>query len=256
MTVRPILFVFAFLGTHLPQAAGNPRPASNAQGQALAAELRLARPTENLEVKGLLKIRDADGKRSKVPFHYRFINGEKGWENIYETEAGGQAPSERLVVLHQEDRPNRYLHSRPGNTHNPPADAAALSGDKAMIPFAKSDFWLADLGLEFLHWPEQRLVEDARIKMRKGRPCKVLESINPRPDAAGYTRVRSWIDAEKRQPILAEAYGPDNKLIKEFEIGSVTKVNGQWELKNMEMRNTRADSQTVLEFKYDQKAAE
>jgi hypothetical protein len=125
-----------------------------------------------------------------------------------------------------------------------------------MVPFANSDFWLADLGLEFLHWPEQRIVQEARIKMRKGRPCKVLESINPRPGAAGYTRVRSWIDAEKMQPILAEAYAPDNTLIKEFEIGSVTKVNGHWELKNMEMRNAKTDTQTVLEFKYEQKASE
>ena len=61
---------------------------------------------------------------------------------------------------------------------------------------------------------------------------------------------------EKRQPILAQAYGPDNKLIKEFEIGSVMKVNGQWELKNMEMRNSRTDSATVLEFSYEQRASE
>src|SRR5947207_4539217 len=115
---------------------------------------------------------------------------------------------------------------------------------------------MTDLGLESLHWPEQRIVEEAKIRMRKGRPCKVLESINPRPGALGYTRVRSWIDAEKRQPILAEAYGPDNKLMKAFEIGSVTKVNGRWELKNMEMRNARTDSLTVLEFKYEQKTSE
>ena len=80
-----------------------------------------------------------------------------------------------------------------------------------------------------------------------------LESINPRPGAAGYTRVRSWIDAEKRQPILAEAYGPDGTLFKEFEIGSVTKVHGHWELENMEMRNAKTDTRTVLEFKYEQK---
>ena len=125
-----------------------------------------------------------------------------------------------------------------------------------MIPFAHSDFWLADLGLEFLHWPEQRIVEEAKIRMRKGRPCKVLESVNPRRGAAGYTRVRSWIDAKTGKPILAEAYGPDNKLLKEFEVGSVAKVHGKWELKNMEMRDAKTDSQTVLEFQYEQNATE
>ena len=247
---------FVLMGSLLAQSANTPSPTSNAEGQALAAELRLARPMESLEVNGLLKIRDADGRRAKVPFRYRFVSGEKCWKNIYETEATGLIRAEQLMVVHTEQQPNRYLYSPGTGTTESLAHAVALMGDQSMVPFASSDFWLADLGLEFLHWPEQRIVQEAKIKMRKGRPCKVLESINPRPGAAGYTRVRSWIDAEKMQPILAEAYAPDNTLIKEFEIGSVTKVNGHWELKNMEMRNAKTDTQTVLEFKYEQKASE
>ena len=72
-------------------------------------------------------------------------------------------------------------------------------------------------------------------------------------DAAGYTRLRSWIDAESGGVILARAYGPDNRLMKEFEVGGLTKVNGKWELKDMEMRDARTDSQTILEFKYQQR---
>ena len=255
---RMVLMIWAsaWLVSHPANAANRQGQSSNAEGQALAAELRSARPTENLQIRGVLKIRDADGKRTTVPVRYRFNSSKQSWQNIYETEAIGSVPAEKLVVLHTEDQPNRYLYSRADGNHNPPAAPFALSGDKAMVPFGNSDFWLADLGLEFLHWPEQRIVEEAKIKMRKGRSCKVLESTNPRPGATGYTRVRSWIDVEKRQPILAQAYGPDNKLIKEFEIGSVMKVNGQWELKNMEMRNSRTDSATVLEFSYEQRASE
>jgi hypothetical protein len=244
--------VVAVFGICADRAATKPAAASDEEGQKLAAELRLLRPSDDLAVQGLLKIRDADGKRANIPFRYRFISGEKTWQNVYETEGAGRVAGETLKVIHTEGKPNRYLFSRQSN--GPVAEPVA--GDKAMIPFANSDFWLADLGLEFLHWPGQRIVHEAKIKMRKGRPCKVLESVNPRPEAAGYTRVRSWIDIETGQPILAEAYGPDNKLVKEFEIGSVTKVNGQWELKNMEMRDARADSRTVLEFQYDQKAGE
>jgi len=244
---------FAFLASPRAEAADKPGSRSNAEGQSLAAELRSARPTENLEVTGLLRIREADGRRTRIPFRYRFRSDDKSWQNIYETETDGQVAQETVVVIHTEDRPNQYVHSHNDGTNT---SGTALSGDTAMVPFGHSDFWIADLGMEFLHWPEQRLVQEARIKMRKGRPCKVLESTNPRPGAAGYTRVRSWIDAEKKQPILAEAYGPDNKLVKEFEIGSVTKVNGKWELKNMEMRNARTDSQTILEFKYERNAPE
>ena len=34
-----------------------------------------------------------------------------------------------------------------------------LSGDGTMIPFVGSDFWLGDLGLEFFHWPEQKVLK-------------------------------------------------------------------------------------------------
>jgi Outer membrane lipoprotein-sorting protein len=244
------------LGSHLARGASIPVPTSNAEGQALAAELRSMKPEENLQVNGVIRIQDADGKRTRIPFHYQFISGEKVWHNVYETKPDGHVAAEKLVIVHTEGQPNRYLHSRASGADGPVAEPVALTGDQAMAPFANSDFWLADLGLEFLHWPEQRIVEEAHIRMRKGRPCKVLESINSTPGAAGYTRVRSWIDTEKKQPILAEAYGPDNKRIKEFEIGSVTKVNGQWQLKNMEMRDTKKDSRTVLEFKYEQKEEE
>jgi hypothetical protein len=239
-------------GIHLAPAASKPAPTSNQEGQQLAAELRLMRPTKNLDVKGFLKIRGADGQRSKVPLTYRFIPGEQGWQSIYQIESGSRGPAERLAVAHTEGGPNRYWHSSANGT--PGSAAEPLAGDKVMIPFANSDFWLADLGLEFLHWPEQRIVHEAKIKMRKGRPCNVLESINPQPNAAGYTRVRSWIDTKTGGVILAEAYGPDNKLMKEFEVGGLTKVSGHWELKDMEMRSAKTDSKTVLEFKYEQNA--
>jgi len=114
-----------------------------------------------------------------------------------------------------------------------------------MKPFAGTDFWLADLGMEFLHWPEQQLIKK---EMRRGRSCKVLESTNPQLGKGAYGRVRSWIDGESSQLILAEVYDSENRLLKAFSVGSVKKIKGRWELKDMEIRNEQTDSLTRLEF--------
>jgi len=246
--------ILAALSLNLLTAAANkPSESSIAKGQELAAELRSRTPPENLEVNGVLKLRSSDGKRTKVPIRYRIVVADKHWESIYETVLSDGTAPERLHVFHADGEPNRYLLSRPASGQAPSGEPISLSSEKAMVPFANSDFWLTDLGLEFLHWPQQRIVEEAKIRMRKGRPCRVLESINTSPGATGYTRVRSWIDAKTGGVILAEAYGPAGKRMKEFEVGGLVKINGTWELKNMEMRNASTDSLTVLEFKYEQR---
>ena len=116
-----------------------------------------------------------------------------------------------------------------------------------MIPFAGSDFWLADLGLEFFHWPEQNLKKQ---EMRRGRACQVLESINPKPSAGGYSRVLSWVDSETHGLLRAEAYDSNGKLLKEFELKEAEKVNGQWKVSELQMRNTQTGSRTTLKFNF------
>ena len=113
-----------------------------------------------------------------------------------------------------------------------------------MTPFAGSDFWMADLGLEFFHWPEQKILKH---EMRRGRACKVLESTNPSSTTNGYSRVVSWIDNESGGIVQAEAYDFKNKLLKEFAPKSFKKVNGHWELQEMEIRNVQTGSRTRLE---------
>ena len=116
-----------------------------------------------------------------------------------------------------------------------------------MIPFAGSDFWLCDLGLEFFHWPAQKILPKT-INLKRGREYPLLESTNPNPPADGYSRVLSWIDKESGGILAAEAYDAAGKLLKEFEPKSFKKVNGQWELSEMEIRNVQTGSRTRLEF--------
>ena len=230
--------------------AGTESPSS---ADALVSDLRAARPPENMEIRGTLRIRDAEGHRTRIPFRYQVILGDKEWQSVYETESTDARPAEKLVVTFTPGKAPRYAFSRAPESGAPLGKPVELSGDEAMIPFAQSDFWLADLAMSFLHWPRQTLVENLTIKRRQGRVCHTLESENPSAGAKGYTRVQSWIDRETGQPITAEAFDAAGRQLKEFQIGSVKKVDGRWQLKNMEMRNLLTDSQTVLEFIYETK---
>ena len=121
-----------------------------------------------------------------------------------------------------------------------------LAPAQTMIPFAGSDFWVADLGLEFLHWPHQRLLKK---DMRHSKSCNVLESVNPAPVPGGYARVVSWIMIESPHGIVhADAYDAQGKVLKEFDPKSLEKVQGEYQLEEMEIRNKQTGSQTVIKF--------
>ena len=182
-------------------------------GPDLAAELRSLMPAESTMGKGALRIREPDGRRHSIPFRYRIVLDQDVWHSVYERPPTGDIPGEKLAVVHSPDQPNRYLLWKNWRPDDITQEPELLLGSEAMVPFAGSDFWLADLGLEFLHWPEQELVTDLKIRMRKGRPCRILDSTNPASDAGGYLRVRSWIDTRTGQPILAEAYDAEGRQV-------------------------------------------
>jgi hypothetical protein len=137
-----------------------------------------------------------------------------------------------------------YLYATGTNLDQP----ARLTGPRANRPFAGSVFWLSDLGLEFFHWPEQRLI---KYEMRHSRSCRVLESRQAPPPAEGYSRVLSWIDVETGGLISAEAYDPRNKLLKEFTVKGLQKVQNKWQLKDIRIRNAQTKAVTELEYDAD-----
>jgi hypothetical protein len=229
-------------------AAAQPEGAV-AAGQALAAELRALQPAKDFAVEGVLERRDAQGKRTRLDVRMvTRLTAPNAWMTSYEILGGTDRIQERLTVRRWTDRPNEYEWAAAGA---PAAGApGALQGDDAYVAFAGTDFFWSDLGLEFLHWPQHRLLP-VKNAMRKGRSCRVLESVAGKESRAPYARVVSWVDRETGGLILAEAYDAANRLLKHFSVGSVTKVQGRWELKNMEIRNTADDTRTVLKFQYE-----
>jgi hypothetical protein len=216
-------------------------------GQMLAESLRTAAPAEDADFRGVLKTRSREGQTNLVPFTLHVRAGQTNWQVIYETASAGGLPAETLIVLHAPGRANEYRLARAARPGGPPDGPVPLAGGGADRPLAGSEFWLSDLGLDFLHWPTQRVL---KTEMRKGRVCHVLESTGGPVSPGGYARVVSWIDKETGGPLLAEAYGRDGRLLKEFSIRSLKKVQGRWQLQEMSIRNLQTRSRTWIEFNF------
>jgi hypothetical protein len=216
------------------------------EGKALVEELLGRAPSENSELLGTLLIRPEHGPLREIPVKWNVKVVPGGWQDIYQTQTSADIPPQLLVVQHAEHKPNQYLFA--SKTNDAPALPKPISSREIYQPFASSDFWICDLGLEFLHWPSQHIIKK---EMRKGRSCRVVESTNPQPGDAAYSRVLSWIDLETDGIVRAEGYDRENKLIKDFSIKRVKKVEGRMQLKEMEITDEKSDSRTTLNFNFE-----
>jgi len=209
------------------------------EARALVAGMLSQRPAGTNT--GWLKIRKANSEQRQIPMRFEIWSTANGSTSVYEVKDPSLPGREtRLVVMRTDGQPTKYLLSQ----NNQPAQT--LMGNETMVPFAGSDFYIADLGLEFLQWPQQRLIKK---EMRKSRFCEVLESTNPHPATEGYSRVICWVEQEAPHGIVhADAYDAKGKLFKRFDPTEFEKVQGQYQLQEMEIRNLKVDSKTRIEF--------
>ena len=240
---RAFLILAAFLATHVslraagPQAEGRQTIADlNAQqteGQRIAAEVRALAPRTSGTNTAVLKIRNNRAVRAEIPVIIRTTLNDAGWLTDYITSDGLLYRVTRSPLA-----PSRYETGRING------GALAPAGN-LLVPFAGSDFWLVDLGLDFFHWPDQRLLMK---EQRRGESCYVLQSTVAAAASGGYSRVVTWLDQQTLGIVVAEAYDARGQLMKVFEPKRFQKVNGKWQLKEMEIRNEQTDSRTSLVF--------
>jgi hypothetical protein len=221
--------------------------AAEMQGRRLVQTILEHQPGATLTNSGVFKIRDGKGARWEIPIECQTIVTATNWQNIYT--ASWTNKVETLWVVHGANQPNAYAHDtdylaggipRTGLSFRGPRQ---LSDGELMTPFANSDFWVADLGLEFFHWPEQKILPNTTT-LKLGRSYLLLESTNPNPAPKGYARVRSWIDKETDGILEAEAYDAAGNKLKSF----FPKAFKQDQLESMEMDNDQTGSRTRLEF--------
>jgi hypothetical protein len=248
-----LISFFAQLGFAQPKnPAAPPPPLAPAEGERVARELLsnllAQKPAENATSTGTLKIRGPDRHEREIPVRFEIRITPTNWLGIYEAAPVGDGPGERFTVVHTDGAPDEFLLQPLGGLPGTNTGPRKLTGSQLMTPLAGSDFWLVDLGLEFLHWPQQRVLKK---EMKRDLFCDVLQSTNSAPSPGAYSRVVSWIAANRPEEIViaqAQAYDKNDKLLKEFNPKKVRKINGVWQLESMEIRNLQTGSRTRLQF--------
>jgi hypothetical protein len=223
-----------------------------AEGERVAREflanLLSQKPEQNSTSTGVLKIRGADHHQREVPVRFEMLVTPTNWLNSYETVPADHAPGQKLTIVHSDARPDEYLLTATNGPDPTNAGPRKLTDNELMFPFAGSDFCAVDLSLVFLHWPQQRVLKK---EIRQHLFCDVLQSTNPHPTPGAYSRVVSWIAVNRPEEIVivhADAYDFRDKLLKEFEPKKVLKINGAWQLEEMELRNRQTDTRSRIEF--------
>ena len=232
-------WVMAAPAQSLPLTITNAAEAK-AEGEALVQEILAQRPVENMSAKGRLIIRHSQGDKIEKAIQFETTLNAAGWATVYEAADG--AKQERFVVRHVTGELPAYSLL---NGQDEATNETMQTGADLMKPFAGSDFWMVDLGLDFLNWPGQRLI---RKEICRTRSCRVLESTQPSPPSDGYAKVLTWVDRESLGIVQAEAYDATGKKLKVFSPKVVKESGGQWQLQEMEMRNVQTGSRSKIEF--------
>jgi len=222
-------------------------------GRAFVSELLRMVPREELDGSATIQRRGPKGRLPELRanlqiYHLQDVNGT--WANVF-TAVGGEAAEGEVrafAVYRQKGKRSKYS-TEVDKMRVADAFMKSFTGDASMQPFAGSDFWIADFGFEFLAWDDQRKVKE---EMQRSQWCVVLESRNLKPAKNGYSRIKAWFDKDTNGLVQAYAYDADGKWLKIFKPTSFKKIEGQYHLKEMEIRNVQ--TRTVTKIIYNLKA--
>ena len=203
-------------------------------GAELASTIRELVPEKTVEIRAAMEVTVRERKRLNTDVVIQVEKlGQAEWQTTY-TAKRSEKIAEYWRVHHEIGQPNRY-EKKSGVAKR----AEIYSG------LAESSFFIADLGMDLLHWPSQVVL---RTQRRKSRLCYVLESRNLKPVKGEYHRVVSWVDKKSGGILLADIYSEETKPVKRFAVKGLTKKNGQWQVDEMEMRDTKTGARSRLRF--------
>ncbi len=167
---RPTRFFLLFLAAIILFVAfgaaaetTNVLSAAEIQGRNLARQLCEMHPAGNSTNTGILKIRSKNGESTNLHLNITVTVEEDNYRMDYDVGTNSDDRSiERLIIFKSTiGHPTIYYTSQhvPRAIESDIFDARLLRGNETMIAFAVSDFWICDLGLEFFHWPAQKILK-------------------------------------------------------------------------------------------------
>jgi hypothetical protein len=119
------------------------------------------------------------------------------------------------------------------------------------LRFVNTDFTYEDM-------QRRRPSEDTHTRLQddtfEGHDCYVVKSI-PREDNSQYAKRIHWVDKQSLIIVRTLFYNAKGKLVKEFRVNELDKVDGYWTALTTTMIDYQDDHKTVLdavEVKYDQ----
>ena len=190
-------------------------------GDGILAFVRSKLPDDPLKLTGSLKVRTKNGfTKSNLP-----VTMELDWGASPAT-AKYQIDKESLVITWKGDVP-QYDFSNPENKPTSDILGTGLT-------------W-ADLSFSVLWWPNSKLIDEEK---KLNRPSYVVDVPVPGSDKT----MRLWI--EKKMGMLLEAQTLDakGKELRKLKITSIKKMDGMWVAKNLELRDKKSGSKTILEI--------
>ena len=203
-------------------------------GSQLARSIRELVPEKNMEIRATMEVIVRERKRLNTDVVIQVEKlGQAEWQTTY-TAKRDEEISDYWRVSHGVGKPNRY--EKKSGLAKQAENYSSLAG---------SCFFIADLGMDFLHWPSQVVLKTQR---RKSRLCYVLESRNLKRVKGEYHRVVSWVDIKSRGILLADIYSGEAKPVKRFSVKGLSKKNAQWQVDEMEMRDTKTGTRSRLHF--------
>jgi hypothetical protein len=200
-------------------SAAGAEDTAEAQGREWAQRLRTVAPEEPSTNQAVLRIRNREGRR-QVPITVITRPGKGRWSVEYRVGGKGAKGDGEISRIHYSAEGPPTFEARLEPPGKPWSKDVPAPGDSAI---ANSDFLLRELGMEFLYWPDQRLVGR---ELSNGRWCQVLESISKKPE--GPASVKSWIDEKLGVVLSAEVYDARKVRLKHFSITQFREQADRW----------------------------